>query len=226
MRRHALALLATAFCALPPAQAAETLIGSFTASTLQVVAGGSVDFEVGYGLLTSARRDGGNDPNEPSPMEGYQEWVRNWYVTDVETPMWITVNAAGQGFTDTPMPAVEGGSLTGTWRFTLQFPDAGRFEVIAGGDWSVQRMSESGSEVASRYCTSSGDPEYGVTLSCDSWSLQYPHMQDFGTYGGTLNTLTLQVEVQQAVPEPGTLALWLAGAGVLAWRARRARAVR
>lgn len=222
MRLHplALALLAPVLLTPPPAHAAEGVIGSFSASALLVPAGGTVDFEVGYGLLVSTERhEGGNDYNEPAPAEGTQLWVVQWYHHEVETPGWITLQAGGQSHT-------EWGGSTGSWQFSLQFPDAGRYDITAMGEWSVQRSIDSGSEVATRDCSSWGDPEVGgSTLSCSSWAYSYPQTLDIGSYGGATNSLTLQIEVQ-AVPEPATLALWLAGAGALGWRLRRAGAAR
>ncbi len=224
MKRYVLAILkvsALVVFSLPRAQAAEAQITSFSASALQIEVGGTVDFELSYGLLTSAVRDGGNEPNEPAPMEGYQEWFRNWYTFDLETPVSVTVHADGQGFTDLAMSPAEGGSLTGTWRFSKLFPQVGQFDMTAGGDWSVQRVTGYSHEISSRYCQTSGDLDYVTTINCDSWSSVYPHEENFSSYGGQLNTITLKIDVLPAVPEPGALALTLTGAGVMAWRLRR-----
>jgi hypothetical protein len=219
LRPLALAWLAPVVFIPLTASAAGGVIGSFNASSLQVLAGSTVEFEVGYSLLTSDRNDGGNDYNEPTPQDGGQQWVVNWYYREVETPLSITLQAGGQSFTDW-------GGSSGTWRFSMVFPDAGKFDITATGDWSVQRSVDSGSEVASRNCYRWGDSEYGRSdLTCSSWSYSYPQTLEVGSYGGATNALTLQIDVQ-AVPEPATLALWLAGLGVVAWRLRRAAPAR
>lgn len=219
LRSIALAGLAPALFLPGTASAAEGVIGSFSASAQQVLAGSTVSFEVGWGLLTSDRSDGGNDYIEPPPQDGSQQWVVNWYHREVATPLSITLQAGGQSFTDW-------GGSSGSWRLAMVFPDAGRFDITATGNWSVQRRIDSGSEVASRDCQRWGDPANGGSeLSCSNWTYSYPQTLDVGNVGGATNALTLQIEVL-AVPEPAAPALWLAGLGAVAWRLRRAAAAR
>ncbi|HRI17299.1 MAG TPA: hypothetical protein PL196_02140, partial [Burkholderiaceae bacterium] len=78
--------LALLGCSLAPAAgAASGGIDSFWASATQVQVGGTVDFSVSISLGTTAWTYGGSNPNEPPPVEGYQEWNVNWYAWEFET---------------------------------------------------------------------------------------------------------------------------------------------
>ena len=216
----ALAFSATALLTLPAANAATGGIGSFSASSLQVVAGDTVTFTVDYSVSTSVYQNGGSDLNEPAPAEGYQTWVLNWYDFQYETLQSISLQAGGESIIDAPNLAA-GGGHSGSWSFSVLFPQAGQFDVMVSGDWTVLHDIQQGAELASRSCYNNNPDEGGYDLVCDSWVLEYPQYSDYYTDTQQFGALSLQVEVLQAVPEPHVWALWLMGGGLIMRHARR-----
>ncbi len=216
------AVLALACAAATPvAQAASGSIDSFSASALTVQAGATVDFLVSYSVATSTWLNGGSDPYEPAPQEGYQEWTLNWYSYDRERLASVGLQAGGENFAEFPS-APEGASHGGSWGFSLTFPAAGQFSVGVGGGWEVEASTGYGAENASRNCYRA-DPEYDASLSCDWWTYSYPQADNYETRSGSFVPAALSIQVLAAVPEPQTWALWLAGAGALAARRRVTR---
>ncbi|MBP6898326.1 MAG: hypothetical protein KBC94_28245 [Pseudacidovorax sp.] len=213
-------LLGTALslCGLASAQAASGQIDSFSANALSVPVGGTVDFTVSYSVSASSWSSGGADPVEPAPQEGYQFWAVNWYNSETETVSSISLQAGGNGFNDMPS-APAGSGHSGSWTFSMLFPQAGVFQITASGDWAVNVTSYYSQESASRQCDNI-DPEGSGTLQCTSWQWQYSDGSNESSLSGSMPALTLSIEVVNAVPEPATWALWLAGA---AWLTRRVR---
>ena len=205
----------------PAARAASGGIDSFWSSATRVPVGGSVDFSVSFSLSTNRGEGGGSNPFEPTPAEGYQEWYVNWYGWDYETLGSVWLQAGGESFADYPSLAA-GESYGNTWSFTVTFAEPGTFDVeVAGGRQSTIIQGYS-SESATRNCYAL-DPDAGTDLQCDSWSWQYSDADDWYTLGGDLRSGSLRIEViAAAVPEPGTWALMLAGAALVAARSHRA----
>lgn len=217
------ALLCLGFALSPGAWSASGQIDSFGASQTTVQAGSTVDFFVSFSVNTSSRIDGGNDAVEPAPVEGYQEWVMNWYWNEAESVSAVFLQAGGQNFADYPSSAPGSGYSNG-WTFSLLFPTAGSFDIGVGGGWSATSAVSSGSEIASRTCT--GDGEGG--LSCSSWMYSYPQYATSTSADGSFEGRSITINVT-AVPEPMAAALWLAGlGGLLAGRSadRRRRCAR
>lgn len=217
MKSASSALLCLSLIASPCAWSASGQIDSFGASQTTVQAGSTVDFFVSFSVNTSSRNDGGNDPVEPPPVEGYQEWMMNWYWYEAETVTAVYLQAAGQNFNDYPSAAPGSGYSNG-WTFSLLFPTAGTFEIAVGGGWSATNSTSSGSEIASRTCMS----DEGGGLSCSSWQYSYPQHEDFSSTDGSFDGKSITINVT-AVPEPMTAALWLAGLGCLLTASRRRR---
>lgn len=220
--RNAAVSAALGVAAALPAAAAGGRIDAFSASALQVQAGDWVTFSVAYSVDGWSYLYGGSSP-EPAPQEGYQEWLANWYHQETESLQFVQLQGGGQSYNDSPGVPLNG-SYQGGWTFSLQFPDAGSFHIGVGGEWTVQREVNSGSELGTRNCYNLGDPEAGgVDLACDSWQFSYPQYSDWGTVSGPLGEASLQIEVLAAVPEPAAWALWALGAaGLAALRRRRA----
>lgn len=203
---------------------AQAQIDWFQADVIQVAVGGTVNFGVGWSILGSAQGDGGSELTEPMPVEGYQEWVQNWHWTETLTPLAINLQAGGLNHSEW-LSGPEGSSQSGSWGFSISFTELGPQWVQVSGDFSLQRNYLWEAQLATRYCYNSGDPDGGVYLQCDSWSYSYPQITDFGSWGGSLNSLSVQVEVVPVpVPEPATAALWLAGLAGLVTLATRRRA--
>jgi hypothetical protein len=219
--RRPLAVAAAMLAALPAAQAANGQIDNFGASALQVLVGDTVTFTVDYSASTSVFQDGGSDLNEPAPAEGYQTWVLNWYDFQYETLQSISLQADGQSFLDSPALG-PGNGHAGSWTFSVLFPLAGSFNVTIGGDWTVLHDVQQGAELASRNCYNN-NYDGGYDLVCDSWTYEYPQYGDYYTETQSLGSMTLQIDVLQAVPEPQAWALWLLGGGLLARRVRQGR---
>jgi len=207
-------VLALAMAGAVPAQAASGQIDTFSASALSVFAGATVDFTASYSIVTEQWINGGSDTTEPAPQEGYQEWIQNWYDQHSETVLGVSLQAGGQSFSD--YPAVPAGSAySGSWAFSVVFPVAGHFDIGLSGDWQVDVQADSGQEIATRNCYNL-DTEGGVSLWCDSWASSYPQASDHYTWGEAFAATALHIEVLAApVPEPRTLALALAGGGLL-----------
>lgn len=211
-------LLTTALAIAPSLQAASANIDSFSASATTVPVGSTVDFWVQFSVATNASSGGGSNPFEPAPSEGYQEWNANWYSWQQETLHSVWLQAGGQGFNDYPaLPA--GGGYGNSWAFSLTFTQAGLHSIDVSGGWEVEVNSGFSNESASRNCYYT-DPDDRTDLSCDGWSWHYSDADDRYTLGGSWSAGPLLIEVT-AVPEPSRWALWLAGAGLLGWRARR-----
>lgn len=215
-------VLATAAAIAPPLQAASFSIDSFGASATSVKVGDTVDFWVQFSANMTSNAYGGSNPYEPEPAEGYQEWYVNWYYWEHETFGSVSLQAGGQGFYEAPSLG-PGGSYSNTWSFSLTFNDPGQHNIDLSGSWEATINMGSSNESAYRSCWYS-DPDNSSGLTCDWWTWQYSDYDDYYTTGDSLWAGPLTIEVMaQPVPEPGTLALWLAGIGLLAAAARRRR---
>jgi hypothetical protein len=212
------AALSAAITFAMPAQAASGSLDSLSASATEVVAGSWVDFSVSYSVIASAYSYGGSNPIEPEPQEGHQSWDVNWYYVEAETLNSVSVQIDGQGTTEI-LNLSPGSSHSNGWTTSILFNTPGTYTVSAGGNWSGEFTSSYSGESAYRNCYVI-DPDYGGSLTCDSWTWQYSDYGDRYGIGGDFSPLSLNIKVT-AVPEPGTLALWLAGAALLASRARR-----
>lgn len=219
-RRIALTIVAAACAIAPAAHAASGGIDSFWASATQVKVGDTVDFEATLSLATTSSAYGGSDPNEPPPVEGYQEWNVNWYFWEHESLQNVWLQAGSEGFLDSPSMG-PGESYGRTWSFSVKFDQPGSFDFTLAGGWQSRIDTGYSSESASRNCYHV-DPDSGGELFCDSWSWNYSDYSDWYTTDGSLSGPTIHVDVL-AVPEPGTWALALAGVGLLAARTRVGR---
>lgn len=204
-----------------PAWAAYGQIDTFSASALQVYAGTTVDFTVGFTVITSGYTNGGSNPTEPAPVEGYQTWDINWYSTETETLTDLWLVAAGNYYSEIP-PAAPNSSYSGSAIFSTSFATPGTYIVSASGGWNHNVDYSVSNESASRDCYNI-DPGGSDALQCTSW--QYSYHDDSGYYssGGSFADQTLTIEVLAAVPEPATAALWVAGGLLAAGVARRRR---
>lgn len=202
------------------AQAASGQINSFSASATTVTEGTSVDFTVDFGVITSGWTNGGSDPFEPPPQEGSQIWHINWYSYEHETLTQVWFDAAGNGFMDYPSVPADS-SHTGSWTFSVLFPTQGSFDITLNGGWTSSIESYHSNESATRECYNI-DPEGTNELSCSWWSYVYDDGGDTYTSDGTFGSQTLTINVV-AVPEPSSLAMLLAGLGVLGVALRQDR---
>ena len=216
--RRTVSVLTALLAFLPSAQAASGGIDSFWSSATKVKVGDTVDFSVALSLGTTSWAGGGSNPIEPAPQEGYQEWNVNWYSWEYETLTNVWLQAGGESFSDFPSLAA-GESYGNTWSFSVTFTQAGTFNFDLSGGWQSEVQSGYSNESASRNCYYF-DPDAGGNLYCDSWYWQYSDADDRYTAEGSLSGGAINIEVT-AVPEPATWALMLAGAGLLASRARR-----
>lgn len=225
-RRHALwsmtALLACLW-ATPALQAiaATGQVDSFGASATTVRLGETVDFAVSYTIVPIDYSNGGSDPHEPAPQDGYQEWHVNWYSFERETVTSVWLQAGGASFASSASGA-PGSAYSGTWSFQLTFDQVGRHDIVLSGGFATDVHSYSSNESAYRNCWNN-DPGGTDELFCDSWQWQY---QDYDeTYGsdGVFNSVAVAIDViAPAVPEPPSAWLALAGvAALLAWRRGR-----
>jgi hypothetical protein len=180
-----------------------------------------VGFGVGWSIAGSFSNGGGSNTGEPAPMEGWQEWVANWYWTETVSALSVDLMAGGQWFGETYSGT--GGGASGSAGFTMVFDTPGTYIIDASGSWQARSVQTHESEIGTRTCWNTGDPEYGeVYLSCDSWSWNYPRTTFESDFGGSLGSMSVQVEVQ-AVPEPATAALWFGGLLALGGLAARRR---
>lgn len=208
------------FAASGPAYAAWGQFDSFAAGATRVTAGSSVDFYASYSITTDAWQYGGSDPIEPTPAEGYQEWMVNWYHTYSETLESVWMEAGGQTFSETPT-ASPGSSHSGSWNFALTFDNPGIYTITLSGQWGSRSDEYYSSESASRTCWYD-DPDQQTGLNCDGWNWQYQDYDNWWTDSGNLDGRTLTIEVLP-VPEPQAVALMLAGLAGLGWHLRRKR---
>ena len=214
-------LIAAALAATLPAMAASGQIDSFGASATSVLAGQTVDFWAAFSISTTAWSGGGSNPIEPEPVEGYQVWEVNWYNSVSETVTAVQLEAAGQTFNDFPSSG-PGGGYANSWAFSVQFPDVGTYDIGLSGSWSTRTDTYISSETASRDCYNS-DPGGTNQLLCSSWTWSYYDFSDSSNFDSGFNPSMLTIQVN-AVPEPQTLLLYLAGIGTLValrWRRRR-----
>lgn len=193
-------------------------IDGFGANTTTIAAGGTVDFTASFSINTSTSSGGGNNPQEPAPVEGYQAWEVNWYNVWSETVTGVQLQAAGLSFSDTPS-AAPGGGYANSWSFSVLFPEAGTYTVELSGGWTTLTESYISAETASRDCYNS-DPGGSDLLTCSSWTWNYYDNTDSSSYDSAFSPLTLTIQVA-AVPEPETLALYLAGLGIIGAAVRR-----
>lgn len=215
--RRTLSLLTALLAFAPVTQAASGGIDSFWSSATKVKVGDTVDFSVSLSLGTTSYQNGGSSP-EPEPQEGYQEWYANYYSYEFETLTNVSLQAGGESFSDYPALG-PGNSYATTWSFSVTFTEAGTFNYDLSGGWQADVNSGYSNESAYRNCYYN-DPDFGGELSCDSWSFYYSDDNSYYTTDGSLSGGSLSIEVT-SVPEPATWALMLAGAGLLAARARR-----
>lgn len=191
------------------------------ADRTQVRVGELVGFGAGWSIAGSFNNGGGSNTSEPAAQEGWQEWVANWYWTETVSALSVDLTAGGQWFGESFSGT--GGGASGTIGFTMVFDAPGTYNIDVSGSWQARSIQTYEAEIGSRTCWNTGDPDSGnVYLSCDSWSWSYPRDAYDSDFGGSLGSLSVQVEVL-AVPEPATTALWLAGLAALAGPALRAR---
>lgn len=219
-RLRAIGALSLALCLADPAAAVSGDIFNFGASASQVMEGDTVDFTVSFTVSTSFSSWGGSDLTEPAPQEGYQTWVMNWYGYDSETLTQVTLQAAGQSFTD--YTQISGGSYSGGWNFSQTFPAAGVYDISVSGSFTAMVESYSTMESAWRNCGYL-DPENPGALSCDSWNYSIAESRSDYTTDGSFGSTSLAVEVLATpVPEAPTWALWAVGLTALGlWRRGR-----
>ena len=204
------------------ATAASGQIDHFGANASMVTVGSVVDFSVGYSVSTSAWQNGGSNPVEPAPQEGYQSWDINWYSTESETLSAVWLNAGGNSFSAYPNPG-PGGGHSGSWTFALQFDTPGVYQVSASGGWDHGVEFYTSNESAWRECWNN-DPGGTDELVCSGWTYQYNDWGDTYSSGGSFADQMLTIEVL-AVPEPHAGLLGLQGllglGALLAWRRRQ-----
>ena len=206
---------------VPAAHAVNGSLG-FTASSTQVNVGDTVQFTVAVSVEARSNSSGGSNPFEPVPQEGYQEWFANFYSWERETLRSVSVQAGGQGFSEL-LNSSAGVGYSNSFSFSNTFTQPGSYSFVASGGWQAALESGFSNEFASRSCYSV-DPGVSLELYCDSWSWQYQDANDVSSADGTFGEVSINIEVLAptvAVPEPATTALWLAGLGLVAWRARR-----
>jgi len=205
-----------------PAWAAYGQIDTFGATATTVTAGATVDFSVSFTVIAdSPYQNGGSNPFEPAPVEGYQWWDINWYSTQSETVTAVWLDAGGQYFLEFPSVG-PGGAYSNSYTFSTAFTTPGIYQVAANGGWDASVESYTSNESASRDCMNV-DPGGTNELQCTSWAYQYYDYSDFYSNGGSFSGQAITIEVL-AVPEPSTIAIW--GAGLLAVAAARRRARR
>ena len=203
--------LAAASIFAEPAVSATGQLDTFSASSVSIVAGETVDFTASFSISTDSYSTGGSNTTEPAPVEGYQVWEVNWYQSWSETVSDVQLQAAGSSF---------GGiaANSGSWTFSSTFADPGTYVVQLTGGWTTRTDHYISTETASRNCYNS-DPEGGGTLQCDSWQWSYYDNTDSSDYGGQFSPLSLTIEVAAQVPEPATTAMLAMGLAALAFLA-------
>lgn len=218
MHRWMATAAASLIVATTPAKAQGQLDWIFVDRS-QVRVGEVVGFGAGWRIAGSFNNGGGSNTSEPAPMEGWQEWVANWYWTETVSALSVDLTAGGQWFGESFSGT--GGGASGSIGFAMVFDAPGTYTIDVSGSWQARSVQTHESEIGARTCWNTGNPEDGeVSLSCDSWRWSYPRDAYESDFGGSLGSLSVQVEVL-AVPEPATAALWLAGLAGLALQARR-----
>lgn len=207
--------MAAALICAEPAMSATGQLDTFSASSVSIVAGETVDFTASFSISTDSGSTGGSNTTEPAPMEGYQVWEVNWYRTWSESVADVQLQAAGGSF---------GGVATssGSWSFSSTFADPGSHLVQLTGGWTTRTEHYISTETASRNCYNL-DPEGGGALQCDSWQWSYYDNTDSTDSFGQFSPLSLTIEVAAPVPEPATAAMLAFGFAAIALRARRQR---
>ncbi len=213
-----------ALCLLAAAAAPAVAQGQlewFMAHPSPARVGEVVGFGAGWRIDGSFSSGGGSNTSEPAPVEGWQEWVANWYWTETVSALSVDLAAGGQFFSESFSGT--GGGASGSIGFTMVFDAPGLYQFDVGGSWQTRSVQTHESEIGTRTCWNTGDPDSGVDLTCDSWSWSYPRSEFSSDSFGSFGNLTVQVEVL-AVPEPATTALWAGGLLALAgWARRRVR---
>ena len=94
-----LALAATLALAAGPAWS-QGQIDGIQLSATRVLVGESVSVGVSWSIAGSFQNGGGSDLVEPAPVEGWQQWMMNWYWTETTTAVGIDLQLAGQSYSD------------------------------------------------------------------------------------------------------------------------------
>ena len=205
--------LAAALIIAKPAVSATGQLDTFSASSVSIVAGETVDFTASFSIGTDSYSNGGSNTTEPAPVEGYQVWEVNWYQTWSESVADVQLQAAGASF---------GGvaASSGGWSFSSTFADPGIYVIELTGGWITRTEHYISTETASRNCYNL-DPNGGGVLQCDSWQWSYYDNTDSSDYESQFSPLSLTIEVAAPVPEPETSAMFAFGLAALAFLARR-----
>lgn len=205
-------------CSLSPARAQSSALTAISPTT--IAPGGSVDFLLSFSKLQDAMGVGFGEP-EPAPALGNQTWLVSSTTDTMETLTRVqmeVMSSHGQGLGWGLLPQNAGPGSLFQWSepFTLTFHQPGSFQVTASGGWeSVTEISDT-SITGQRSCVDDG----AGGLSCSPWTMIGVGGVALLLNDGQLAPMALSVQV---VPEPQTLALWLAGLAGLGWGARRQR---
>lgn len=213
--RVATCLAACIAGASPVAWAASGQIDGIGVSATSVIQGGWVDFSVSYTVVPSSWSNGGSNPAAPAPMEGYQTWDVNWYYAETETLTGVWLSGAGSSFNDNP-PAAPGSAYSGSWTFSVQFPDPGTYSLSFSGGFDYRVDYAYSAESASRDCWNS---DFGQSdqIECSWWTWSYHDYSDGSSGSGSFAPVSISLEVLAApVAEPHAAALATAGLTALA----------
>lgn len=186
-------------------------------SPTTIMAGGTVDFRLDFFQIQEGWSFDNGD-GEPSPDIGFQRWQSayreawNDRLTDLDLQLLVGGRPVQQR--NTQPDAAPRTDYTTSWQVTLRFDQPGLHTVTAAALVTQAKDLYRAITVGTRECVG-----FDNSVQCTLWDFRDEVLDDLA-WTETTPAVSASLQVQ-AVPEPATTALWLAGLAGLALRARR-----
>jgi hypothetical protein len=212
-------LLAALGLASSAAQAGTPYLELTATSPTTIQAGGTVNFRLSFNQYQENWSFDNNGP-EPTADIGFQEWIYHFYESSSERLSELELRVGVDGGPELSrllLPdAGPGTDYSTEWNLSLVFSQPGVHQVLGSATATQDKTSRRGDTFGTRECVG-----FDNSVQCSGWSF-IDRLHEDGAWSEPRFASSLGIQVQvQAVPEPPTAWLLLAGAGLMLGLRRR-----